>query len=88
MVQTFKKGMKKISSGTMDIKLAQFLFSYQITPHSTTGQLLAELMFGQLLNIRFHLLHPKQDKQKEHFDRSAKKQKFRKGDGVYILTGQ
>ena len=38
--------MKKISSGTVDIKLAQFLFSYRITPHSTTGQALAELMFG------------------------------------------
>ena len=38
--------MKKISSGTVDIKLAQFLFFYQITPHSTTGQALAELMFG------------------------------------------
>lgn len=31
-----QEGMKKISSGTMDIKLAQFLFFYyQITPHST-----------------------------------------------------
>ena len=46
MVQTFKKGMKKISSGTVDRKLAQFLFSYRVTPHSTTGQSLAELMFG------------------------------------------
>ena len=38
MVQTFKKGMKKISSGTVDTKLTQFLFSYRITPHGTTGQ--------------------------------------------------
>ena len=46
MVQTFKKGMKKIASGAIDTKLAQFLFSYRITPHSTTGQSPADLMFG------------------------------------------
>ena len=92
MVQTFKKGMKKISSGTVDTKLAQFLFSYRITPHSTTGQSPAELMFGRQLRTRFDLLHPnvqekvvkKQDKQKEYFDRSAKERKFSRGDDVYI----
>ena len=72
MVQTFKKGMKKISSGAVDTKLAQFLFPYRITPHSTTGRSPAELMFGRQLRTRFDLLHPnvqekvvkKQDKQK------------------------
>ena len=57
MVQTFKKGI---------------LFSYRITPHNTTGQSPAELMFGQQLSTRFDLLHPnvqekvvkKQDKQR------------------------
>ena len=57
MVQSFKKGMKKISSGTVDTKLAQLLFSYQLTPHSTTGQTPAELMFGRQLSTRFDLLH-------------------------------
>ena len=92
MVQTFKKGMKKISSGTVDTKLAQFLFSYRITPHSTTGQSPAELMFVRQLSIRFDLLHSnvqekvlkKQDKQKKYFDRSAKERKFSRGDDVYI----
>ena len=33
MVQTFKKGMKKISSGTVDTKLAQFLLSNNSTQY-------------------------------------------------------
>ena len=92
MVQTFKKGMKKIASGTVDTKLAQFLFSYRITPHSTTGQSPAELMFGRQLSTRLDLLHPnvqekvlkKQDKQKKYFDGSPKERKFSRGDDVYI----
>ena len=48
--------MKKIASGAIDTKLAQFLFSYRITPHSTTGQSPAELMFGRQLSSRFDLL--------------------------------
>ena len=72
MVQTFKKEMKKIASSTVDTKLAQLLFSYRITPHSTRRQSLAELMFGRQLSTRFDLLHPnvqekvlrKQDKQR------------------------
>ena len=73
--------MKKISSGTADTKIAQVLFSYWITPHSTIGHDPAEPMFGQQLSTRFDLLHPnvqekmfkKQDKEKEYFDWSAKK---------------
>ena len=84
--------MKKIASGTIDTKLAQFLFSYRITPNSTTGQSPAEQMFERQLSTRFDLLHSnvqekvlkKQDKQKNYFDRSAKERKFSRGDDVYI----
>lgn len=37
-VQTLKQGMKKQGDGTVEIKLAQFLLSYCITPQSTTGE--------------------------------------------------
>ncbi len=36
-VQSFKEAMKKMSYGTIETKLAQFLFRYRITPHSVPG---------------------------------------------------
>ena len=36
-VQTLKKGLKKVKEGTMEARIARILFSYKITPHSTTG---------------------------------------------------
>ena len=49
-------------------------------------------MFRRQLSTRFDVLHSnvqekvlkKQDKQKKYFDRSAKEQKFSRGDDVYI----
>ena len=52
MVHAFKSGIKKLSDGTVDLKLARFLFNYRITPHSTTGMSPSELMFGRQLNTR------------------------------------
>ena len=36
-VQTFKEGLKKMTEGSVETKLARFLFQYRLTPHSTTG---------------------------------------------------
>ena len=36
-VQTFKEGLKKMTEGSVETKLARFLFQYKLTPHSTTG---------------------------------------------------
>ena len=36
-VQMIKVGLKKATKGELETRLAQFLFQYQITPHSTTG---------------------------------------------------
>ena len=46
-VQTFKTGMKKLREGTLGTQLSRFLFHYDTTPHATTGQPPAELMFGR-----------------------------------------
>ena len=35
-VQSFKQGMKKHSQGSIETRLARFLFHYRITPHTTT----------------------------------------------------
>ena len=56
-VQTFKEGLKKVTQGDIQTRLARFLFQYRITPHTTTGIAPAELMLGR--RPRSHLdLHP------------------------------
>ena len=92
MVQAFKGGMKRLSEGTIELKLARFLFNYRITPHSTTGMPPSELMFGRQLRTRFDLLQPqlkskvveKLQKQKQLFDRHTKDRDFVIGDLVYV----
>ena len=46
-VQTFKQGMKKLNEGSLSEKIARFLFSYRITPQSTTGVSPGELLRGE-----------------------------------------
>ena len=57
-VQTFKKNFKKLSEGTVQDRLSRFLFSYRITPQTSTGISPAELMMGRSLRSRLHLLTP------------------------------
>ena len=42
--QVLKKGLSLAKQGTLTYRLTQVLFGYQITSHSTTGILLAELL--------------------------------------------
>ena len=56
-VQTFKQAMKKMD-GPIHVKLSRFLFSYRITPQTTTGHSPAELLMGRRLRSRFDLSHP------------------------------
>ena len=92
MVQTFKSGMRKLTEGTVETKLARFLLNYPTTPHCTTGMTPAELMFGRQLRIRFDLLHPelnveierKQQQQKKNFDRNVQQREFTIGDYVFV----
>ena len=92
MVQSFKCGMKKMSGDSIDVNLARFLFSYRVTPHSTTGVSPSELMFGREIQTLFHLLQPdlftkvskKQEEQTKSFNRRAKDRQFYQGDYVYV----
>ena len=45
-VQTVKEFLKKPFSDSQQTRLSCFLLQYQITPHSTTGTSLAELLLG------------------------------------------
>lgn len=91
VVQTFKEGMKKLKDGSLETKLARFLFKYRITPHSTTGISPAELMFGRRLRSHLDNLQPNvgekiqlaQKRQILGADCRVKYRKFNVGDLVY-----
>ncbi|KAL3995729.1 protein phosphatase 1 regulatory subunit 15B [Sarotherodon galilaeus] len=90
-VQTFKELMKKSSGDTLATKLNRALFSYRITPQSTTGKSPTELMMGRKLRCTLDLIHAdlkqkvtaKQDSQRLYHDRHAKERMFVIGDTVY-----
>lgn len=57
-VQTVKKSLKKMAGGTLRARLARFLATYRFTPHATTGQSPAEMLFGRRVRTRWDLLRP------------------------------
>ena len=52
-VQTFKAGFKRMTSGSVETRIARFLFNYCVTPQGTTGNTPAELLMKW--NLRSHL---------------------------------
>ena len=91
-VQTFKQGIQRISEGTIETKLARFLFQYRITPHSVTGMSPAQLLMNRRPRSRLDLLYPDiasqvkqhQQKQQQYHNVHAKARQFQVGEGVYI----
>ena len=57
-VQTFKEGMKRQKSGTLNTRLSQFLLRYRITPYSSTGTSPSEPLWGRKLRSTLDLLVP------------------------------
>ena len=89
-VQTFKRMMKKCPEGTLTAKVARVLFSYRVTPHTTTGLSPAELLLGRKLRCTLDSIHPdlnnrvqkKQERQIKDHDKKAKERCFKTGDSV------
>ena len=83
-----------MKEGTIETKIARFLFSYRITPHSTTGLPPSVMLMGRrprsLLDLTFpdlkQRVRDKQEVQKQCYDKSAKNRDFNIGDNVYILN--
>ena len=93
-VQTFKDGLKKITGGSIESRVARFLFRYRVTPQSTTGISPAELMSGRKLRTTLDLLkpnvsakvHQKQTQQKVAHDQHAKHCSFDEGSSVFVYN--
>ena len=92
LVKQVLEGTKGIS---MKHRLANFLFRYRTTPHSTTGITPAELMVKRSLRTRLSLIKPnlaqavenKQEKQKMYKDLKCKRDRpFERNDRVRVLN--
>jgi len=90
-VQTVRQGLKRTTGATIQEKLSRFLFTYRITPQTTTGIPPAMLLMGRRLRSRLDRLFPdlttrvesKQLKQAEQHDTTKPLRKFSVGDTVY-----
>ena len=84
--------MKKVTSGSIETRIARFLFSYRITPHTTTGVSPAELLMGRRLRSQLDLVRPnvrarvetKQQAQKKNHDKRTKQRELKVADHVYV----
>ena len=50
-VQIVKKGLRKVTQGSIQSPLAKILFMYQFTPQSITNVSLSELLLGLLVSV-------------------------------------
>ena len=93
-VQTLKTGLKKMTVGNIEDKLARFLFQYRIIPHTTTGQSPAELLIGRRPRSYLDILKPNisdrvsvnQERQKEGHDRGTVHRSYAVGDAVWVCS--
>ena len=89
-VQSFKLGMKKLTVGSLEARVARFLFTYRITPQTTTGISPSELLLGHRLCCHLDFICPNLDskarqsqyRQKETHDFHAQDRDFQVGDHI------
>ena len=82
-VRTFKEGMRRLNSGSMNTRLSRFLFRYRITPLTASGQSPAELMWGRRLRSPLDLLVPTSAGQSSP-EAPVGTRQFAVGESVYI----
>ena len=91
-VQTFKQGLKRTPGSSIQEKLSKFLFTYRITPQTTTGVPPAVLLMGRRLRSRLDRLFPnltervenQQSKQAKQHDSTKTLRTFKTGDRVFV----
>ena len=91
-VQTFKESMRKNTNGSIETRLARFLFRYWNAPHTTTGLTPSELMFGRRVRTHLDLVKPdltsrvqlKQQQLKLEYDMQTKERSFEVGDKAFV----
>ena len=84
--------MKKLTNGTLETRVARFLFNYRITPQTTTGVSPSELLLGRRLRCHLDFLRPNlevkvrqtQCRQKELHDFHARDRELVEGYSVLV----
>ena len=92
-VQTVKEGLKRLTCGTLETRLYIFIFTYRITPQTTTHTSLAEQLLKRKPKSTLDLIRPdhtstvyvKQQEQKQYHDIHSKQCEFSIGDNVFAL---
>ena len=93
-VQTFKLGLRKQLTGTLQTKLSRFLFHYRLTPNATTGVAPAELLLTRRPRSHLDCVFPQlknrvqqqQQRQKAQHDQHTKPRYFAQGNLVFICN--
>ena len=93
-VQLVKRGLAKLKDGSMETRLARYLMTYRVTPHSTTGTSPSELLMGRKLRTLLDAVHPsisgtvhrKQEKMAENYNKKSKVRCFHPGDKIYVKS--
>jgi len=91
-VQTFKNGLKHTQGASIQERMFKFLFTYQITPLTTTGVAPAQLLMGRRLRSHLDWLFPdlsqrvekQQANQAKQHDNAKPLRSFQVDDPVYV----
>jgi hypothetical protein len=93
-VRTFKNAMSSCGIKDSNLSLCDFLLTYRVTPHATTGASPSELMMKRKFRTVLDLLHPdvnakvrrNQEVQKEQFNGSSSVREFHTGQTVWVQS--
>jgi len=93
-VRTFKNGMRASEKSDLPKSLANFLSTYRITAHGTTGSAPSEMLMKRKVKTLLDLLRPNpdshvrasQEKQKKNFDGRIPVREFRANQNVWVQT--
>ena len=91
-VTELKRGLRKSGEGSVKSRLAKVLFTYRLTPHTTTGVPPAEMLLGRRPRSRLDILRPltakrveeKQVKKKSKHNAHAHERLLNEGDTVLV----
>ena len=83
-VQTFKLGMKKQSTGSLQTKLSRFLFHYRLTPNTTTGIAPAELLLNRRPRSHLDFMAPHSLKDRVQQQKQKCQHDQEQGDLVFV----